>query len=171
MRRLLDTLYAASALLAALAIIFIVLLIFVQVGGRTLGFGIRGVDDFVAWLTATACIAGTGYAFKTGSHVKVELITDRLSTGARHAVGVVACAIGLGIAAFGCYATAHMVFESYRFNDVSQGDFAVPLWIPQSGVAFGMFVLLVALVEEMFLILGGKHTRRDAGGDAAPVEI
>ncbi len=171
MRRTLDTLYLASALAAAAATISIALLIFVQVGGRMLGYGIRGVDDVVAWLTAWACVAGTGYAFRCGSHVRVDLVVERLSGRARYRVGILAALVGWVIALYATYAMGLMVVDSYRFNDLSQGDIPVPLWIPQMGVAFGMAVLLVAVSEALFDGVRGGPRPAQKSDLHSPVEL
>jgi hypothetical protein len=43
-----------------------------------------------------------------------------------------------------------MTYDSFRFNDMTQGVLAVPLWIPQSGYSGGLVILLIAFVDELF---------------------
>ena len=48
-----------------------------------------------------------------------------------------------------------LVLESFKFNDLSSGMIAVPLWIPQVGMFMGLIVLSIALVDEFFNLLSG----------------
>lgn len=156
MRRWLDRLYAFTGGLAAAATLLIMVVIFVQVGGRLLGFGVRGADDVVAWLTASASLAGMGYAFSRSCHVRVELLLERLAGQPRKALEVASLAIALAISGFAAYSCFLMVADSFRMNELSQGDYPVALWIPQSGVAIGALTLAVAVADALFQKLTGR---------------
>jgi len=62
---------------------------------------------------------------------------------------------------FGWYA-CDMTIVSYRLNDVSQGLVAVPLWIPQAGMALGLVTLFVAMTDDLVAALRGRSTSYDA---------
>lgn len=171
MRKALDTFYAATAALAALATVLIGIVVLVQVGGRLLGFGVRGADDLVAWLTACACIAGAGYAFSQGSHVKVDLLTERLTGKVKSVTGIAATSVALAISGFAAYACMRMVVESFALGEVSQGEIPVKLWIPQAGVAIGAFALAVAVADEWVRRLVGTDAPEPAGAGVGAGEI
>ena len=46
------------------------------------------------------------------------------------------------------------------FNDISTGNDATPLWIPQIGMAVGTLILFVAFVDEFVLELRGRARQR-----------
>jgi len=48
-------------------------------------------------------------------------------------------------------------WQSHEFNDISTGNDATPLWIPQIPMALGTLVLCVALLDELVLELLGKR--------------
>ena len=52
-----------------------------------------------------------------------------------------------------------MTYQSWRFNDMSQGVIAVPLWIPQLGYSGGLVILLIAFVDELVHVLRGNDPR------------
>ena len=52
-----------------------------------------------------------------------------------------------------------MTYDSWRFNDMSQGVLAVPLWIPQLGYSAGLVILLIAFVDEFVHVLRGNEPR------------
>jgi TRAP-type C4-dicarboxylate transport system permease small subunit len=49
-----------------------------------------------------------------------------------------------------------LVVLSREFNDVSQGNDATPLWIPQLAMALGSLVLLIAMVDDLVQVVRGK---------------
>ena len=170
MRKALAAFHLASACMAAAATVMIAIVVFVQVGGRMLGVGVRGADDLVAWLTACACLAGIGYAFRVGSHVRVELVVDRLAPAARRPVLLLAAAMSAVIATAAAWACASMVIESYTLGDVSQGDIPVKLWIPQLGVAVGAVSLALAVLEHLVLLACGGERARTGPAHAATMQ-
>jgi TRAP-type C4-dicarboxylate transport system permease small subunit len=63
-------------------------------------------------------------------------------------------------------------YDSWAFNEVSQGLLPIPIWIPQASFAFGSVLLFIAVVDELVIVLrGGKPTfvvaveQRHAKGD------
>jgi TRAP-type C4-dicarboxylate transport system permease small subunit len=68
------------------------------------------------------------------------------------------------------WATAHMTWISFELDDVSQGLVPVKLWIPQSAMALGLWILLIALLDDFVLTLRGRtpsyavpHAHDDGG--------
>jgi hypothetical protein len=51
-----------------------------------------------------------------------------------------------------------MVANSLAFHDISTGNDATPLWIPQLMMAAGAVVLSIALLDELILALTGRRT-------------
>ena len=52
-----------------------------------------------------------------------------------------------------------MNYDSWRFNDISQGVVAVPLWLPQLGYSVGLVVLFIAFVDELVHVVSGHDPR------------
>jgi hypothetical protein len=48
-----------------------------------------------------------------------------------------------------------MAWTSHVINDVSQGLVAVPLWLPQSGMALGLIIIAIALLDDLVVLLAG----------------
>ena len=48
-----------------------------------------------------------------------------------------------------------MVRVSHMLGDISEGSDAMPLWIPQIGMAAGSVLLAVALVDRLVAVLRG----------------
>ncbi len=72
---------------------------------------------------------------------------------------MLALAIGTFFVGFFAYYAVSMTYDSWRFNDMSQGIIAYPLWIPQLGYSGGLVILLIAFVDELVNVLRGNRPR------------
>jgi TRAP-type C4-dicarboxylate transport system permease small subunit len=53
--------------------------------------------------------------------------------------------------------SARLVWQSWAFHDISQGNDATPLWIPQIGMALGAVILLVAMLDDLVQVIRGRQ--------------
>ena len=157
MRRALDTLYDAAAWAAAFFMVGVLAMVLASVLGRLLGFNLRGSDAYAGYCMAAAAFLALAHTLKRGEHIRVNLFLDR--SGPRvgrslelwsHAAGSFFCAV---LAVF----SVRLAWQSWAFNDVSQGNDATPLWIPQIAMALGAVVLAVAMVDDFLLHLQRRH--------------
>ena len=51
-----------------------------------------------------------------------------------------------------------LAWQSHAFNDISTGNDATPLWIPQLSMALGAVVLLIAFIDEWVQELRGQRS-------------
>lgn len=158
MRKILSALYDGAGYLAALFMIGCLAMVMAGVAGRLLNFHLRGADSYAGYCMAAAGFLALAHTLKRGEHIRVTLFIERLGKKGKHAMELIAHGIGLffsGVFAF--YAT-RLVYQSYSFNDISQGNDATPLWIPQIGMAVGAVVLFIAILDELYLHLTHQHT-------------
>ena len=64
-------------------------------------------------------------------------------------------AIGSVAVGYLMWAACSYTYESWEFNDISQGLLPMPLWIPQLSFAIGSVLLWVAVVDEFIIVLRG----------------
>ncbi|MDP1888916.1 TRAP transporter small permease [Polaromonas sp.] len=156
-RRLLNFVYAGSGALAGVFLVAIALLSLMQMGARQFGFEANSYDDFAGWAMAASSFLGLAYTLRRNEHIRVALLLDRLPPKTRRAFEWLALAISTGLAAYFAWFSLDMVLTSYQLNDMSQGLVAVPLWIPQSGMALGVLVLLLSLLDDWILLMSGHE--------------
>ena len=48
-----------------------------------------------------------------------------------------------------------MAWDAWRFGERSTGNLGVPLWMPQSVMAAGILILLIAFVDDFVRVAGG----------------
>jgi TRAP-type C4-dicarboxylate transport system permease small subunit len=159
LRRLLDGLYFGAGVLAGMFLVAIFVLMLVLSGGRPIGVNLPAGDDFVAWCMAAMAFLALAHTFKAGEMIRVGLLLDKLQPRARHLFELGTLAIGSAcIGVFAWYAV-RMTYDSWRFNDISQGVVAVPLWIPQLGFCVGLVILFIAFIDELLHVLAGHSPR------------
>ncbi|RAI03413.1 TRAP transporter substrate-binding protein DctP [Acuticoccus sediminis] len=155
LRHTLDGVYLVSGVLAGLFLMGIALSIIAQIIGRFVGVTIDGTE-LAGFCMAASTFLGLAYTLKSGTHVRVNLATRGLPAGIKQVVEVLCCLIGLAASAYFTYFSIRLAMQSYQFGDVSPGLIAAPFWIPQTGMAIGGGLLVIAFVDELILVLKGE---------------
>ena len=157
MRHLLDRFYKALAWLAAFTILAIAILISAQiflnfatrVFALPLPSTIPSYADFSGFMLAAATFLAMPYTFRSGGHIKVALVTERLPRRGRLIAEIAALGCAAALTGFAVYYIWALVAESIHYGDVSSGTIPIPLWIPQSAMGLGMSVLCIAIVHSL----------------------
>jgi TRAP-type C4-dicarboxylate transport system permease small subunit len=155
LRRFLDRLYDAAGAAAAACLASIAAVMLAQAAMREFGFLFRGADDIVAWLCAASAFLALGHTFRRGELVRVGIVIDHLPPRVRRPVGIGALFIALAFVVYMAYAVLRFVYESWAFKEVAQGLIQIPIWIPQMSFVLGVLVLLIAVVDEFIVMVGG----------------
>jgi len=176
-RRCLDTLYKASGWLAAIFIALICLLVVAQVAlnlidrismvltGTAIGLTIPSYSDFTGFFLAAASFLALAHTLREGGHIRVTLVIGNFSRSVRRIVEVWCVGIAAVIALYFTWYTDLLVMESYSYHDLSTGMVAVPLWIPQCGMLLGLFMLDVALLDDLVGIFCGRIPSYESKGE------
>jgi TRAP-type C4-dicarboxylate transport system permease small subunit len=165
-RRFLDRLYAAAAVLAAACLASIAVVMLLQAGLREVGVLLRGADDVVSWLCAASAFLALAHTFRKGELVRVSLVLVRLAPAARRRAET-ACLLGaLLVVGYATWAIGKFVYESWQFNELAQGLLQIPIWIPQMSLVLGSAIFLVAVIDELVAHLQGRKTAYQAAEDA-----
>ncbi len=156
MRNFLDTLYLSAGMLAGLFIILITLMILAQIVGRWFGVIIPSTEDFAGFFLAAATFLALAYTFRMGGHIRVTILVHLLKGQLQRAALVFSLIVFIIIIAYGTYYTGAFTYESWSFHELSQGYIPVPLWIPQIGMVLGLLIFLIALIDDLILVLSGN---------------
>lgn len=155
LRRWLDSIYSVAAVLGAACIALICVLMVAQSLGRQFGFTTGAVNDIVSWLCAAAAFFTMAHAFKHGDFVRVTLLLEHVQPPTRRVLELVSLAIAVCAVAYLAYWACRFTYQSWEFNELAQGLLPLPIWIPQSSFALGAVLLLVAVVDELVIVLRG----------------
>ena len=169
MRAALNAIYKGSGLLAGFFLVAIGLMSLIQIGGRLLDFAAYSYDEFAGYCMAASSFLGLAWTLRCNETIRMTLVVNHAKGGLRRALEILCLAIAVAMTGFFAWSTVSMVWVSYTLNDVSQGLMPIKLWIPQSGMAFGLVILLIAFVDDLLVALAGGSPsyERAADSDAA----
>lgn len=158
LRSVLDALYLGSGVLAALCLVFILLLIVVQMVARWTGEVFPGAPDYAGYAMAAASFLAFANALNRGSHIRVSILLNAVGPNTRRLLEIWCFAIGAATMWYFVYYGQKFVYWSWKFNDISQGQDKTALWIPQSVMLFGAIVFAIALTDHLIhLMMRGDH--------------
>ena len=157
MRRTLDGLYAATAWLAALCMVGLLVMVLLSIAGRELHFHVPGTDAYAGYLMAGAGFLALAHTLKRGEHIRVTLLLTSLHGRTRRTLELWALAASLALALLFSYYSCRLAWHSHVLGDISTSNDATPLWLPQLSMALGTVVLAIALVDELVLEWRGQR--------------
>ena len=155
LRKGLDALYLAAAVLGAVCIAAICVLMVGQSIGRQFGITTGAVNDVVSWFCAAAAFLTMAHAFKHGDFVRVTLVLEKVGAPLRRALEIISLLIAFCACAYLAWWACLFTYQSWEFKEVAQGLLPLPIWIPQSSFALGAVLLLVAVLDELVIVLRG----------------
>ena len=163
MRKLLDVLYDSAAALAALFMIGLLAMVLLSIFGRQFNFYLRGTDAYAGYLMAGASFLALAHTLKKGEHIRVTLILGLLRGSARRGLEIWSLTASSLLSMLFAFYSCRLVWQSLLFDDISTGNDATPLWIPQLGMAIGTVIFAIAFADETVLEWQGKRSIHTSG--------
>lgn len=158
MRNALDRLYQTAGWLAALFMIGTLVFVLLGIFGRLFGFHVRGTDAYAGYCMAACGFLALAYTLRRNEHIRVTLLLGHVPPGARRALEIWCHLIAVALSAILAFYSTRLAWQSKTFNDISTGNDATPLWIPQLAMALGTVIVLIAFADAFVTVLrdGGK---------------
>lgn len=146
----------------------ILVLILLQMLARWTGEVFPGAPDYAGYAMAAASFLGFANTLQHGAHIRVSILLNALDARAARWLDTFCFAVGAVVAWWVAFYTWRMIGFALKFNDVSQGQDATPLWIPQSAMLVGAVILAIALSDNLIRLLAtGRHgITRDLAGQS-----
>lgn len=163
MRKALDRLYDAAGYLAAFFMVGILAMVLASVIGRMAGFNLRGSDAYAGYCMAASGFLALAHTLKRGEHIRVSLLLERFGGRLRRPLDIWCHVAGLFFSGALAWYSVRLAWQSHVFNDVSQGNDATQLWIPQISMALGATVFAIAMLDDLVLLL--RHRTIAEGSD------
>ncbi len=148
----LDRLYTAGGVLAALFLVAILVLIVIQMMARWTGQVFSGAPDYAGYCMAAASFLAFAHALNRGAHIRVSLLLN-IAGRFRYALELWCFGIGAAAACYLAWYAVKATMWSHKFNDISQGQDASPLWIPQLGMSVGAVLLAICFVDNLVRLI------------------
>jgi TRAP-type C4-dicarboxylate transport system permease small subunit len=117
------------------------------------------VDEVASFLQVAVIFGGLAHTFRTGGHVRVDLVTSRLPAPARAWLRLVGLVASLGFLGIVMWTTTQSALTAYRYGRVST-VMLYPLWWPMLVIPLGLallaVVMLAALVQQLRALRGPR---------------
>jgi TRAP-type C4-dicarboxylate transport system permease small subunit len=153
LRKGLDGLYLISGILAACFLIAILTLIVVQMVARWTGEIFPGAPEYAGYSMAGASFLAFASALNHGSHIRVSILINAVPARVSWFLNVWCFTIGTMVGWYVAYYAWRFTYWSWKFSDISQGQDATLLWIPQSSMVIGSVILAIALTDHLISLL------------------
>ncbi len=152
LRTALNAIYQFSGFMAAAFLLLLLVIIVMQMVMRWSGGIFIGATNYAGYCMAAATFSALAYALNTGAHIRVGLLLNHL--GRYRRFGEIWCfGIGSALTTYMVYYAFRGVYWSYKLNDVSQGQDAMPLWIPQIPMAIGASIFALTFLDHFIRIV------------------
>jgi TRAP-type C4-dicarboxylate transport system permease small subunit len=158
----------AASTLAGLAVLVIVGLITYDVAMRHFfGEPQLFVDELASFLEVVVIFGGLAATFRTGGHVRVDLVTARLPGRVRARLRVVSLAVGIVFLAVVIWPTVESALTAYRYGRVS-AVMLYPLWPTMLLIPLGLVLLALVMLGALAAQL--RALRRPDADEVPPPE-
>lgn len=158
LRATLDKVYFGSGVVAALFLIAILALIVIQMLARWTGEVFPGAPDYAGYCMAAASFFAFAHALNRGAHIRVSMVLNAVGPKVRRILETWCFVIGTALAWYFTFYASKATYWSWKFHDVSQGQDATPLWIPQLSMVIGSVIFAIALTDHLIhVFLVGTH--------------
>lgn len=138
----------ASEALCALFLIAMIILIGAEAIARNVfATSLQVTDEIGGYLLVAMTFLSMSVAEAHGAFHRVELVQARLGQYARLVSQIAFDLMSLVASAFVTWQLTRLVMNSWRSEDVAPTPLQTPLWMPQTTMAIGMFLLCLALAR------------------------
>ena len=152
-RRSLDLLYLGAGYIAGIFLVVIFGLMMLLSVGRDINFNVPSGDDFAGWAFAAMAFFGLAHTFKKGEMIRVGLLIERLHGSARKGAELFSLTVAALFIGYFTFQTGKLAYDSWQYSDMSTGVVSVPLWMPQLSLVLGLGTLLIAILDEVVIVL------------------
>lgn len=155
MRSLIDKLCQWSGYAAAAFLVLIALTIVAQVIARLFGITLDSTEIGGFSLAATTFL-GLAHTLQRGGHIRVTFVIQRVGPRLNRILEIWCSGVATLMMGYMDWYIVNMVIDSWEFNELSPGLLAIPVWIPQLGMAAGVTILTLAFASAFWQVITGE---------------
>jgi len=139
---------SGGAILSSVALLALVVLILVEILGRSFfQYSTMIADEYSGYLYLSAVFFGLAYALNHESHIRISIVTSRLGVSASRWVDVFCGLMGVATMSVVVYYAWIFMMDTKSMDMVSEGVSQTPLYLTQIPVVVGSALLWFALVS------------------------
>jgi TRAP-type C4-dicarboxylate transport system permease small subunit len=112
-------------------------------------------DEYSGYLYLAAIFLGLAYTFNEDAHIRINILTSKMSQKSNRFIDVFAGLITIVILVFALYRTILFTYDSYDMQMVSEGVSETPLYLTQLVMPLGISLFILAVLA--FVLKGLKN--------------
>lgn len=146
-----DKLTKMGAYLSAFILVALVFLILIEIFIRAFfDMSTMIADEYSGYFYLASIFFGLAYTFSSDSHIRINIITSRLSKKTNNKIDILAAVITLAVLAFALYRTILFTYDSYELEMLSENVSETPLYLTQLAMPIGITMFMLAVVLFIF---------------------
>lgn len=118
------------------------------------------VTEVTIYLMGYITFVGAAYALRTGAHVAVDMLVQKVSPEVRRILILAADSVLLLVISELTWLSFEFLFDAWESNELSDTLLSVRLWVPYLSFFVGMVLLLVVVVMQTVAHLRQKIDKR-----------
>ena len=146
--KLLDSLQNLGAYISSFLVVLLVLLVLSEITLRSFfDSSTMLADEYSGYLYLAIIFLALGYAFKEGAHIRITIITTRLSQAKVKVIDIVASILSIAILIFTIYRTALFAYDAYELDMLSEAVSQTPLYLTQIVMPVGAVLFMLSIIS------------------------
>lgn len=166
----LEPLYRACGYVAAGFLLALTGLVLTSILSRLAGVFLGGVTELAGYAMACGSFFALAWTFKSGGHIRVALVINRLEGRGRLRAERWCRAVMAAVACYLAFYMGRLAWFSWLFGERSEGSAAFLLWVPQSLATLGAAALALATLDSLLrALLEGERALASPEAEAKAV--
>ncbi len=146
-----NKLIKLSAYVSAFILLALVLLILIEIFIRSFfNMSTLIADEYSGYFYLASIFFGLAYTFSKNSHIRINILTSKLSKSTNKKIDVFVAFITLAVLAFALYRTILFTYDSYNLEMLSENISETPLYLIQLTMPIGIIIFILAIVRFIF---------------------
>ena len=151
--RISQLLNRVGAVIAVLLIIYMLGHILLEIALRLFGHSTFILDEYIGYAVATMSFLGLPYVLEKGRLIRVSLILERFPETRRWPLELFSSLVTAGCFVWLSTFWFQNVQRSYSRGTVSETMTETPIWLPESAILVGMWLISITLLVRALKIM------------------
>lgn len=151
--RVSQLLNRVGAVIAVLLIVYMLGHILLEIALRLFGHSTFILDEYIGYAVATMSFLGLPYVLEKGGLIRVSLLLERLPDTRRWPLELFSSLVTAGCFVWLSTFWFQNVLRSYSRGTVSETMAETPIWLPESAILVGMWLISITLLVRALKIM------------------
>lgn len=137
-----------GAYLSGIFLISLVVLVMTEIIGRHFfDTSTMIADEYSGYIYLSAIFLGLAYTFEQNAHIRINILSEKISKKANRKVDIIAGMISILVLAFILYRTLLFTYDSYDMDMLSEAVSETPLYLTQIVMPVGILLFILSVLS------------------------